>query len=275
MERSTMSIERLNIGRNQFHAKVYKRGSCQTRTVWQRTTGWILAGTMLMLNGWAQASCEQVDLLYNQRYPYLYKEGDHVRGLTADPASQAFQAAGIPFAWKLIPSKRQMLYLQENQDCLCLVGWFKNAEREAFGLYTKSIYQDLPQVALTWAGHPKLKAPLTTETLFSDAELRPLIKNGYSYGQYLDQRLPALQSRAREVTWENAQMLKSIFLKHYDYFIIAPEEASALIQASEYPQEHFALIKLTDLMASEKRYIVCSRRVGSEIIERLNRHIAD
>lgn len=231
--------------------------------------------TLLVSAGIAHADCDTIDLLYNQRYPYQYEEDGQVRGLTADPTNQAFQKAGIPYRWQLIPSKRQMHYLRQNRGCSCSAGWFKNAQRETFALYTKSIYQDQPQVALTWTGNPKLNQPISTVELFANESMWVLIKSGYSYGRVLDERLGTLKSQVNEVTWENETMLFSIYKKRHDYFLIAPEEAKALIKASEYPPKDFKLIPLTDLEASEKRYILCTPRVGHDIIERLNQAIPD
>lgn len=235
----------------------------------------ILVATLCMTTGMAYAECTSIDLLYNHRYPYMYEEDGQIKGLTADPANRAFKQAGIAYSWQLIPSKRQMHYLRQNLACTCAVGWFKNAERESFALYTKSIYRDQPQVALTWAGNPKLDSPITTTELFAKKDLWVLKKSGYSYGRALDERLRSLQSKVDEVTWENETMLFSIYKKRHDYFLIAPEEAKALIKASDYPKERFRLIPLTDLDAAEKRYILCTPQVGRNIIRQLNQAIPD
>ena len=86
------------------------------------------------------ATCTEGDspifLHYNERVPYLITTPDGVVGLTASQAALVFKKAGIPFKWKKTPSKRQMIVLKNNENCDCLVGWFKNPDREKFCKYT-------------------------------------------------------------------------------------------------------------------------------------------
>ena len=76
-----------------------------------------------------------ITLHYNERPPYLVTTEDGVGGLTGAPTTQVFAASGIPYNWEQTPSKRQIYLLQQNEGRDCLVGWFKNAEREGFALH--------------------------------------------------------------------------------------------------------------------------------------------
>jgi hypothetical protein len=65
-------------------------------------------------------------------------------------------------------------------------------------------------------------------------------------------------------------MLEMVFLRHADYFFIAPEEAEGLIKTSEFDPQAFKTIHFTDISSGEKRYILCSKQVKESVIEQLN-----
>lgn len=85
---------------------------------------------------------EVIVLHYHERPPYMETTATGVGGLTATPAGMAFETAGIPFRWELTPSNRQLKVVQDNLGHDCLLGWFKNPERETFAHFTAPIYQD-------------------------------------------------------------------------------------------------------------------------------------
>jgi polar amino acid transport system substrate-binding protein len=221
------------------------------------------------------AGCDSRNLHFHERIPYVHEIENGVEGFTATPATAAFQKADIPFQWKKTPSKRQMLIIKNNKGCDCAVGWFKNPEREKFAKYTLPIYQDRPQIALTRADNEKLRSGMTVDSLFSDPNLILGVKNGYSYGIYLDMKIVQHKPAVEKTTCENINMLKLIHVRRWDYFFIAPEEADWLIESSGLSKKDFKYIEFKDIPEGEKRYIMCSQKVGDEIIERLNKAITE
>jgi len=211
-----------------------------------------------------------ITLHYNERPPYLVTTADGVTGLTGSPATIVFHKANLPFYWKQTPSKRQMYLLQQNQGQDCLVGWFKNSEREKYAKYTLPIYRDVPQVALTQANNQRIDAIDTVDALFSDDGLTMLVKDGYSYGEFLDQKI-AEYNPVREVTTvENSGMLKMVQANRADYFFIAPEEAEGVIETTAFSKDDFKFVRLQDIPYGEYRYILCSLQVDDSVIDRLN-----
>ncbi len=214
-----------------------------------------------------------ISVHYNERAPYLQTTPQGVIGLTADLANLVFEKANISFQWKKTPSKRQMLILKRNNECDCLVGWFKNSEREKFAKYTNYIYQDKPQIALTRADNRKIKNGISVDDILSDRALSLLVKDGYSYGGFLDRKIIQHNPDSMKVVFENRKMLELIHENRYDYFFIAPEEADGLIKASGFPKQDFKFVTFPDMPAGEKRYILCSMQIQDSIIEKLNKAI--
>jgi ABC-type amino acid transport substrate-binding protein len=207
---------------------------------------------------------------YNERPPYLVTTDSGVTGLTGDPVTIAFEKGVVPYRWQQTPTKRQIYILQQNTGQDCVIAWFKNAERESFAKFSLPVYQDEPQIALARADNESIPLNGTIEEFFKNPSLTLLVKDGYSYGDFIDQKIEAYQPNRLVTTNENNGMLKMIHAGHADYMFIAPEEADGLIKASEFYARDFKKIHFTDILSGENRYILCSMQVDDSIIEQLN-----
>jgi polar amino acid transport system substrate-binding protein len=234
--------------------------------------------TLLMITGLVNpalygAECDPITVHYNERVPYQQTTGSGVVGLTAEPVTWAFNKASLKFVWKKMSSKRQMKLLQDNQGCDCMVGWFKLPERLLFAKYSHAIYQDQPPMAIARADNEMLYNDMSVVDVLSNRSLKLLLKDGYSYGAFLDKKIAQYHPSVVKTTGENVNMLKMIHRKHADYFFIAPEESTSLIKLSGLPIEDFKSLTFLGMPAGEKRYLLCSRRVDDAIMDKLNRAI--
>lgn len=215
---------------------------------------------------------EPITLLYNERVPYLVTspEGD-VSGLTATPATEAFQKANIDYAWEKVPSKRQMNRLKSNAKRECAIGWFKNPDRETFAKYTKAIYQDKPTVGLALFSNTLFKENEDLSEVLANKQIRLLVKDGYSYGKYIDTIIARHHPNLIKTTAENLNMLAMLYVDRGDFMFVSAEEADSLIQASGHRKEEFKFIHFNGMPQGNKRYILCSQKVEDSVIESLNR----
>ncbi len=231
----------------------------------------LLQGILLITGLLAPAfACAQVTLHYNERPPYLMGKDGQLTGLTGSPAVAAFKAAGVPFTLQSSPSARQLVLIKENKAMDCGVGWFKNEEREGFGKFTKPIYQDKPQIAMTSAKNTKVKDGASLESILGDKGITLLVKQGYSYGKTLDAMIAKLQPKSTSVFVENVQMLQMIQAERADYMFVAPEEADGLIAAANISPAEFRKANFSNAPNGENRYILCSKNVPDETITKLN-----
>lgn len=214
-----------------------------------------------------------ITLHYNERPPYLVTTETGVGGLTGDPATIVFEKSNIPYKWEQTPSKRQIYLLEQNRGRDCAVGWFRNIERERFAKFTLPIYQDKPQIALARADNDNIPPDITVDKIFNNLKLNLLVKDGYSYGDFLDGKIKEHNPIRTVTTVENSEMLKMVVAGHADYFIIAPEEADGLINSSQFDLQDFKFVHFRDIPYGEQRYILCSEQVEDSIIERLNEAI--
>ena len=209
-----------------------------------------------------------VRLHYNERPPYHFKSRIGVGGLTGTPAAAAFHAAGIPFEWINTPAMRQLFIIKRNQGLDCLVGWFKNEARETYGKFTLPIYQDASYIALM--NRHKVAAELTLTSLLSNKELILLVKDAYSYGEFLDEQIRRFNPTVNSTVFESVNMLKAIAKGNADYMFIAPEEAESAMIMYGLAAEDYVGVHFKEMPPGENRYIFCSEKVSDDIIERLN-----
>jgi uncharacterized protein (TIGR02285 family) len=214
-----------------------------------------------------------IQLYYYDRAPYAVTDTQgEVSGLCAAPAASAFKQAGIPFQWKKMPFKRQLVTIKHNKKKACGIGWFKNPEREAFARFTDSIYQDKPAVTISKKGNKALEQHRDLKSLFADKKIKLLVKDGFSYVTYIDELIKNYgPETVSVVNSTNIQMLQMIQSGRADYFFISEEEAEHIIAAAGYEMSQFQLQHFDDMPAGNRRYIACSQQVSPEIIDLLNR----
>lgn len=217
-----------------------------------------------------QTGNDMITLHYHERPPYYVTGPLGVYGLCSDPAKLVFKKAGIPFRWKKTPAKRQLDIIKRNRSRDCLLGWFKNSEREKFAKYSLYIYLDKPAIALARADNRKILSGRPLEETFSNANLILLRKDGYSYGQFVDAKIVEFNPRQELTNAENVGMLKMIHSKRADYFFISEEEAAELTASSGLPMTDFKYIEFSNMPEGNKRYLLFSKKVKDEVIEKID-----
>lgn len=227
----------------------------------------------LVISGRGGQAEEPLKVLYNERPPYMVARDGEVTGLTADAAAYALRRAGIPFQWVEIPSARQLFMLQENQERLAALGWFRNPDRERFAKFSSPLYQDRQIAVLARRDNAKVAAVDSVAHLLGDRRLTLLAKAGYSYGRFLDEQIATFEPRIMQVTVENLSMIRMVGARRADYMFIAPEEAEASLPRSGVPPSAFRLITLPDMPAGEKRYLMFSLRVDDETLRHINHYL--
>lgn len=214
-------------------------------------------------------------LYYHERRPYYVTTPNQVHGLIADRVNWVFNDTGIPYVWRKTPAKRQLEMIRSNEQRACAVGWFKTPEREAYGHFTFPIYMDSPTMAIARADNDQIHSGGTLAQTLAKRRLKLLRKDGYSYGQYIDDNLKRYAPREIITTAENLSMIKMIHTHRADYFFIAKEEAEDLVLCSGLPLEDFKAIEFVDMPPSNKRYLICSRQIDKMTQLRLNSAIKD
>lgn len=211
---------------------------------------------------------------YNERVPYVKKTAEgSLTGLVGKPVIFAFENAQIPYELSPLPAKRQLYYLKRNLGRFCLLGWYKNKEREGFAQFSHYVYQDNVRVGIGRKDNKRLTSGGTVGHTLSKPLIRVLVKKGYSYGSFLDAQFARYKPTLEFTTSENGEMLKMIYAGRADILFMAQEEADALLPEIRLPREDFHFITFTDMPRGYKRYILFSKQVEYETIQLLNKQI--
>ncbi|MDJ0783565.1 MAG: hypothetical protein QNJ22_16430 [Desulfosarcinaceae bacterium] len=263
------------------------------RAASRRLQGWlqvsiiilIIAGGIFGLRVWTFSSPEREASLHNraalpvsfdlkvhyhQRPPYYYDTAAGVVGLCATPVARALEAAGITFRWMQTPPKRQLRLLRQNPTNDCIIGWYKTRERESYARYSTTIYRDQPTVALVRRGDSRLPESGTLADLLAVPDIVMLSRAGYSYGTMADRLLERMTPRRIDSGAESSEWLSILYTRRADFLLIAPEEANYLLSRTQLPRNAFRFLKLTDMPPGNRRYMMFSRTVPPQIVDRFN-----
>lgn len=210
----------------------------------------------------------ELTVYYHDRHPYYFEHEGQVRGLVVDIAAAALRRAEIPHRWVAMPPARQLQELRDGSGYIAGIGWLATAERRKFASYSDPLWQDGSFVAIARIGDPRLRAGRRLEELFADPSLTLLIKDTYSYGTEADALLARLKPASVRTPSPSGAMLRMIEEKRADYFLLATEEAEALLQGEN--ARALRIVPLADAPRGIVRHLMFSRRVPAALVERFN-----
>jgi len=109
------------------------------------------------------------------------------------------------------------------------------------------------------------------KTLLKDKNVKLLVKDGFSYGIYIDGLIRKYGPEVVVVaTSTNIQMLQMILAGRADYYFTSEEEAEHMVKSSGFSVSKFQLQHYSDMPAGNPRYIACSQQILPETIDLLN-----
>ncbi len=215
------------------------------------------------------AELPAVDLLYQDRPPYyLPRSGsEEPQGLVIEPLQRGLERARLPHRWVLTPAARQLLMVENGQQLVCAVGWFRNPAREAKGQFSPPLYRGQPLAMLARADAPLRDGMSLEEAMASPARL--LVKQGYSYGPELDALIARRAGRMAQGSGEVAQLLRMLHAGHADWMPASPEEVEALLRRGADGVQHLRLLQFSDPPPVQSRHLYCNKAVPAAWLERL------
>lgn len=205
-----------------------------------------------------------------ERPPYLMAGADgSVRGIAVDPTVEAFNRAGISVVWEKVPALRQLIRIQRNDEKVCSVGWYKTPERERFAKYSDPVSQDSPWAAFA---NPQfeLSADASIQSILSNPRTTVLLKSGYVYGAYLDQLIADMKAKRQTTSGDMPQLFKMIAAGRAQISFAPLEEIQYYLDSHWVNSSEIKVIKFKEMPMGYKRYLMCSKLVDNEFIERFN-----
>ncbi|MCF6179958.1 MAG: transporter substrate-binding domain-containing protein [Geopsychrobacter sp.] len=213
-------------------------------------------------------------LSYFERPPYYYTDKGHAAGFLMELTADILRESGVVAEIKALPPNRILMEIKRPGSSHCSVGWFKKPEREEYAKFSLPIYQNKPIVILTTKKQRQRFADYSTlHEVFSDRTLIMATMSAFSYGDVIDQLLTDLRPQTHEISSEQSILPKLLLKGRVAYMLTAPEEIGMLVRSAGLNLSDFVSLPMSDIPAGNKRYLMCSKGVGDDIIDRLNRSI--
>lgn len=210
-----------------------------------------------------------VDLLYQDRPPYYVPQAgsEPPTGLVIEPLLRGLERTRLPHRWVLTPAARQLLMVENGQQMVCAVGWFRNPSREAKGQFSPPLYRGQPLAMLARADAPLRDGMSLGEAM--EAPARLLVKQGYSYGPELDVLIARRGGGIAQGSGEVGQLLRMLHAGHADWMPASPEEVEALLRRGADPMQALRLLRFSDPPPVQSRHLYCNKAVPAAWLERL------
>lgn len=196
-----------------------------------------------------------------------------------------FTEAKIPYEFREMPLLRSFQQIKMNQIKICSPFAFKNKDRVSYSLFSKSYFQDKQMVVLYKKNSDKFKNINTLKELILNHNFKILVKVGYSYGVYFDDLMRKHKNFDNSVfkaspasnivltSADNTEMFYNIIHDKADYLLVGRNEGEYLLKMNPDFNLNLEIKDLEDVPSGEKRYLMCSYKVGNDIIAKINKQI--
>ncbi|WP_161539575.1 substrate-binding periplasmic protein [Paramagnetospirillum kuznetsovii] len=217
------------------------------------------------------ALAEPLTIGFIERPGYSWQGERQAEGLFIDIARDILTRAGIEHQFQAMPPKRMLKSVQEGKDRICIVGNFKTPEREAYAVFTKSIYQNKPIGVLISADRSEAFAPFKTLAALAEApDLRLGYVDGFSYGTAVDAVIAKMKTVELSRGNTTTGMVSMLAAGRFDYMFADQEEYVDLAKGANIPPASLRLLTFPDVPVGNKRYMMCSKTVPKAVIERID-----
>ena len=212
-----------------------------------------------------------LQISYIERPPYYFTKNEQATGFLLDLQKKIFNDAGINVHFVSLPAKRVLKRVKRPHELHCSIGWFKTPKREKFANFSLPIYQNRPlAIIVKKKNSSKIENYSTLKEIFLDKRLTSTKIDGFSYGTFVDQLIKDLSPEFYTITGEQQQLIRMLAKERMTYLLVAPEEIATLIKSNKLNPSEFTIFRLADIPAGNKRYIMCSKGVDQEVIDKIN-----
>lgn len=216
------------------------------------------------------ARSESIEFYYPERPPYSYTQNGQATGLLIELSRTILLKAGVEGTFTEMPAPRIFAELQREDVQCCLVGGLKIPGREAYGTFTRPIFEDSPLVALVLSKNQKLFAGKRSfEELAATNNLKLGLIASWSYGEHVDGVIKKQNAQVMRIpsTMQQGLMLVT---ERFQYTLVRESEVDEIIRLSGKQKKDFLVMPLSDLNERRERFIFCGKGVPNEVIERIN-----
>ncbi len=221
----------------------------------------------------AQDKTPVISVAWREKPPYHYTEGGVEKGFLRFRTIRIFEEAGVPLQFVDEPTKRVWASLQAGKPNYCAMGRYKTLERASYTQYTHALHIDPPQYLLTSSALlGKIKSHKTLAAVLADRNLEVGLIDGGSYGPELDALVRAGANKVTVRTVDSATLMRMVAVGRMSY-TFADRYSWDHIRARDPLVASLHPVDLPDMVPGMTRYIVCSKNMPPQVMQRLDKAI--
>jgi len=232
----------------------------------------LIIGTLVAATFPSYAIAQSLTMAFRNKPPYSYIENGEQKGFLLERTRRLLKQAGIEAVFVDMPPKRIFAEIEAGNQPICSFGWYKIPERERYALFSEVLHQDKPHLLLTSEKSAlAIQNHTTLKSLMSDRSLTLSAADGVSYGPELDAMIATFPGKTDKALIPPLQVAKKIAAGRADFMFIDQEDYDYLMASNhEFRGEPLVRTSLKDMPAGLKRYILCSRKVDTETMSRID-----
>ncbi|MBL7176496.1 MAG: transporter substrate-binding domain-containing protein [Desulfobacteraceae bacterium] len=220
---------------------------------------------------------DAISIYYYDRPPYRIKVSEEeASGILIEITTLIFQKAGIRYNFHERPFKRVMKELRG--DVLgCFPGVLKTPEREKLYVYSKPIFKNYPLAIVI---NKKVRGKLSNYPTFKELLTSKLfmgVVDGYSYGSWYDAKIKEYNPKVGTISYaKDSGITKAqnnvimVAKNHVDYILMSPIEILWILKNHKFIEQKVDILKIKDAPRGNLRYLIFSKAVGEEIVDKVN-----
>ncbi|SFM19574.1 MULTISPECIES: substrate-binding periplasmic protein [Rugamonas] len=230
--------------------------------------------TACLLGASCAVAAPTLTVAWRDKPPYYYLDHGVAKGFMLQRAKEVFALAGVPARFVQEPQKRIWINFAHGTPNYCSIAWYRLPEREAVAQFSQPLMTDPPQgVLIAPRALARVRTHATLASLLADPQLTLGVVDGVSYGPELDALIARSANQIMRRTVTTVNMMRMIAAGRADYMLVDREDWK---YASAHAAELNAAVRrdYADAPPGLKRYLVCSRDVPAEVMNKLNQAIA-
>ena len=228
-------------------------------------------GLFLLALSCPRAYCEDlITVAWRIKPPHQYIVNGVAQGILLERAKQVFSQAQINTQFVEEPAKRIWNNFAVGKKNYCSFGWYRLPERESIVQFSGVFHSDPPHTILVSPAAFKLvSAHHRLTSLLADTNLTLGIVDAVSYGPALDAMIKNTKNRIERSTTLPMNMARMIAANRASFMFIDREDWEYLKDNDEHLRQT-AQLDLPGMPPGLDRYIVCSKDIKAEQMQRIN-----
>lgn len=239
----------------------------------QRTRWSVVAALMLAASVWPVAAQDGLTVMYNEKPPFFYTKDGMPAGILVDIMLKVADRSGVAIRFESVPFNRILQRLKVEEPGVAALGLSLTEERTAYAVFSLPLYKDSRPIILARASR---KSGFTSYARMEDM----VSSTNYTYGGVLgnvypiDPLLATMGKRDRRWAVSPEQLMLMLTLGRFDFMMIYPEELEYLLATAGVAASDIAVLAYPDVPDGDYRYLLFSKSVPSDLVDRLNAAIA-